>query len=91
VGITPALFEPSPNNYKGLKNILKRGWLFYNSMNTPLIENIFSSMTSSQIDTYSDYWNSIKPETDEDIFRRWLFAYTSTVARKKLGRLTVTA
>jgi len=77
VGITPALFEPSPNNYKGLKNILKRGWLFYNSMNTPLIENIFSSMTSSQIDTYSDYWNSIKPETDEDIFRRWLFAYTS--------------
>ena len=77
MGITPALFEPSPNNYKGLKNILKRGWLFYNSMNTPLIENIFSSMTSSQIDTYSDYWNSIKPETDEDIFRRWLFAYTS--------------
>ena len=77
MGITPALFEPSPNNYKGLKNILKRGLLFYNSMNTPLIENIFSSMTSSQIDTYSDYWNSIKPETDEDIFRRWLFAYTS--------------
>jgi hypothetical protein len=36
-------------------------------MNTPLIENIFSSMTSSQIDTYSDYWNSIKPETDEDM------------------------
>lgn len=30
---TTFIYRASPNNYKGLKNILKRGLLFYNSMN----------------------------------------------------------
>ena len=46
-------------------------------MNTPTLDAIFSSMSSSQISAYSDYWESVKPQNDLDIFRRWLFAYTS--------------
>jgi len=46
-------------------------------MNTPTLETIFASMSSDQISAYSDYWESIKPTTTMDIFRRWLFAYTS--------------
>jgi hypothetical protein len=46
-------------------------------MNTPTLETIFDSMTASDIAQYSDYWESIKPVSTADIFRRWLFAYTS--------------
>ena len=46
-------------------------------MNTPTLETIFASMSSNQISAYSDYWESVKPTNDMDIFRRWLFAYTS--------------
>lgn len=34
-------------------------------------------MNSDSIARYTDYWQSIKPETTADIFRRWLFAFTS--------------
>ena len=46
-------------------------------MNTPTLETIFASMSSNQISAYSDYWESVKPTNDMEIFRRWLFAYTS--------------
>jgi thermostable 8-oxoguanine DNA glycosylase len=46
-------------------------------MNTPTLETIFASMSSDQISAYSDYWESVKPTNTLDIFRRWLFAYTS--------------
>ena len=51
--------------------------LIYNSMNTPTLETIFASMSTDQISAYSDYWESVKPTNDMEIFRRWLFAYTS--------------
>lgn len=50
---------------------------FYTSMNTPTLETIFDNMSLDTINRYTDYWESIKPETTDEIFRRWLFAYTS--------------
>lgn len=67
---------PGPAPVKALfytKNILAS----YTSMNTPILETIFDNMTSDSIARYTDYWESIKPETSADIFKRWLFAYTS--------------
>lgn len=46
-------------------------------MNTPTLETIFDSMSSDSIARYTDYWESVKPVSTADIFRRWLFAYTS--------------
>lgn len=46
-------------------------------MNTPTIDTIFADMTSTQISNYASYWEDIKPTNTDDIFRRWLFAYTS--------------
>ncbi len=46
-------------------------------MNTPVLETIFDSMSSDSIARYTDYWESIKPQNTSDIFRRWLFAFTS--------------
>jgi thermostable 8-oxoguanine DNA glycosylase len=41
------------------------------------LEDVFTYDCLPRIGTYSDYWKSIKPENDDNIFRRWLFAYTS--------------
>ena len=42
-----------------------------------MIENLFNSITTKQVREYKKYWNSVAPKTDDEIFRRWLFAYTS--------------
>lgn len=44
-------------------------------MNT--LNTIFGCFDKSKISTYSSYWNSITPQSDGEIFKRWLFAYTS--------------
>jgi hypothetical protein len=42
-----------------------------------MVDQIFSSITSDDIKEYTRYWKSIAPKNNQDIFRRWLFAYTS--------------
>lgn len=42
-----------------------------------MLESIFANFSKSEIKAYNRYWKSIAPKTDDDIFRRWLFAYTS--------------
>lgn len=42
-----------------------------------MIDNIFGNISRKEIKAYSDYWKSIAPKTDDEILRRWLFAYTS--------------
>ena len=44
-------------------------------MNT--LTTLFGCFDSSKIINYSSYWNSITPQSDREIFKRWLFAYTS--------------
>lgn len=42
-----------------------------------LLNNYFSTIPADKLKSYSDYWESIRPETEEDVFRRWIFAFTS--------------
>lgn len=46
-------------------------------MNTARAEAFFSTVTNETVARYVGYWNSIRPETMEDFFRRYLFAFTS--------------
>ena len=41
------------------------------------VDKFFQSIDSAVIKTYSDYWKGITPNTDSEIFRRWLFAFLS--------------
>ena len=40
-------------------------------------EDVFSVKHQSKISSYEEYWNSIAPSNTNEIFKRWLFAYTS--------------
>jgi thermostable 8-oxoguanine DNA glycosylase len=40
-------------------------------------ENFFNSVRQSTVRRYTDYWESIKPITQNDFLRRYLFAFTS--------------
>ena len=44
-------------------------------MNT--LNTLFGCFEQSKISMYSSYWNSITPQSDGEIFKRWLFAFTS--------------
>jgi thermostable 8-oxoguanine DNA glycosylase len=37
----------------------------------------FNELHSHKVEPYKQYWESLRPKTDEDIFRRWLFAFCS--------------
>ena len=41
------------------------------------LESVFSSKYKPKFQRYEEYWSSITPSNDSDVFRRWLFAYTS--------------
>ena len=41
------------------------------------LDTVFNNISSQEIKHYTKYWKSIQPKTDEEIFKRWLFAYTS--------------
>ena len=41
------------------------------------VEQFFDSVVTKEIEEYTKYWKSVAPQSNEDIFRRWLFAYTS--------------
>ena len=43
-------------------------------MNT--LNTIFGCFDSSKISTYSSYWNSITPQSDGEIFKRWFTKHT---------------
>lgn len=40
-------------------------------------EDVFSTKHQTKISSYEDYWKSISPTNSNEIFKRWLFAYTS--------------
>ena len=40
-------------------------------------EDVFSTKHQTKISSYEEYWKSISPTNSNEIFRRWLFAYTS--------------
>ena len=37
----------------------------------------FDELHRHKVESYKQYWESVRPKTDEDIFRRWLFAFCS--------------
>ena len=37
----------------------------------------FNELHSHKVEAYKQYWESVKPTTQDDIFRRWLFAFCS--------------
>ncbi len=41
------------------------------------VEKFFNGLSRDKIDRYCEYWDSIKPRTASEIFRRWLFAFMS--------------
>lgn len=41
------------------------------------LDSVFEDIANSDVKAYTRYWKSIAPKTDDDILRRWLFAYTS--------------
>ena len=45
--------------------------------NYDLIDKYIAEIPQDAIDEYSKYWETIKPITDEEYFKRWLFAFLS--------------
>lgn len=45
--------------------------------NYGVVERFFNELSKAKIDRYCEYWDSIKPKTISDVFRRWLFAFMS--------------
>lgn len=43
----------------------------------PTFKELFSQLTPAIVDTYTQYIQTITPVTDDDILRRWLFAFSS--------------
>lgn len=41
------------------------------------VEKFFHSITKDEINIHSDYWSAITPESSEEIFKRYLFAFLS--------------
>lgn len=41
------------------------------------VQSVFDNITQDEISRYTEYWNSIAPQNDSEIFQRWLFAYMS--------------
>ena len=37
----------------------------------------FNELHSHKVEPYKQYWEGLRPKTNEDIFRRWLFAFCS--------------
>ena len=46
-------------------------------MKTSKADEFFKNFPKDKVVSYKDYWDSIRPKNNEDIFRRYLFAYTS--------------
>jgi thermostable 8-oxoguanine DNA glycosylase len=46
-------------------------------MSTSKADEFFKNFPKHKIVAYKDYWETVRPKTDEDIFRRYLFSYCS--------------
>ena len=46
-------------------------------MNTTKVDEFFKNFPKDKVVAYKDYWESIKPQNIEDIFRRYLFSFMS--------------
>lgn len=46
-------------------------------INTKKVDAFFNSISAEEIQTYTEYWNSIAPQNTSEMFQRWLFAFMS--------------
>jgi thermostable 8-oxoguanine DNA glycosylase len=46
-------------------------------LNLSKAEKFFKDMPTDRVVSYKDYWESVRPQNVDDIFRRYLFAYCS--------------
>lgn len=46
-------------------------------MNTIKADNFFKNFPMEKVEEYKSYWESVRPKSVDDIFRRYLFAYCS--------------
>ena len=46
-------------------------------VNTALADTFFDSLTPEAVKDQTDYWEKLAPQSLDDMFRRWLFAFTS--------------
>lgn len=42
-----------------------------------LADKFFANFPTDKVTTYKSYWESVRPQNNDDIFRRYLFAYCS--------------
>ena len=48
-----------------------------NDIDFAKVDELFNSFDSEETQRYKTYWESIKPQNDTEVFRRWLFAFMS--------------
>ena len=41
------------------------------------VDALFDSFNQEEVERYQDYWDSVKPQTESEMFKRWLFAFMS--------------
>lgn len=41
------------------------------------VNKIFVGLEQEEVDSYKQYWESVRPKNDTEIFQRWLFAFMS--------------
>tara|TARA_Y100000593_G_scaffold84113_1_gene159133 strand:+ start:680 stop:1435 length:756 start_codon:yes stop_codon:yes gene_type:complete len=41
------------------------------------INELFSTFNTEEVERYKDYWGSVAPKNDTEVFQRWLFAFMS--------------
>lgn len=45
------------------------------------IQSVFENFQAKNVESYCDYWREVTPKTEDEIFQRWLFAFTSIHTR----------
>ena len=46
-------------------------------MDCTAVDALFNSLNKKEVKRYKDYWESVKPQTECESFKRWLFAFMS--------------
>ena len=49
----------------------------YKDIDFSKVDALFNSFNSDEVERYKNYWESIKPKNDTEVFQRWLFAFMS--------------
>jgi len=42
-----------------------------------IVDTLFNSFKQEEVEQYKNYWQSVAPKTDTEVFQRWLFAFMS--------------